>query len=155
MDEGIEALLNGQQFKRFQEKFLGPIAEEYELSVLELRLLRFLDAHCYLDTAKDIIKVRHWTKSHVSKAIENLIERGYLCRQIDERDRRKVHLMVQSKADPLLERIRTEYQQMNCIVLDGIDEDELQVVAQVARKISDNISAFRIGDTKNNEVETG
>lgn len=155
MDEGIEALLNGQQFKRFQEKFLGPIAEKYGLSVLELRLLRFLDTHRCLDTAGDIIKVRHWTKSHVSKAIENLIERGYLCRQTDGQDRRKVHLMVQPKADPLLEQIRAEYQQMSGIVLEGIEEDELQVVAQVARKISDNINAFRIKNTKNNEVETG
>lgn len=146
MDEGIESLLNGQQYKKFQEKFLGPIAEEYGLSVLELRLLRFLDAYRYLDTAKDIIKVRHWTKSHVSKAIENLIERGYLCRQVDGRDRRKVHLMVQEEADLLLERIRSEYQQMNRILLEGIDEEELQIVAQVARMISDNISGFKYTD---------
>ena len=146
MDEGIELLLNGQQYKRFQEKFLGPIAEEYGLSVLELRLLRFLDIHRYLDTAKDIVKVRHWTKSHVSKAIENLIERGYLQRQIDERDRRKVHLTIQEQADPLLMRIQTEYQSMHQIVLQGISEEVLQVVAQVAEKISGNITGYRNKD---------
>lgn len=146
MDEGIELLLNGQQYKRFQEKFLGPIAEEYGLSVLELRLLRFLDVHRYLDTAKDIVKVRHWTKSHVSKAIENLIERGYLQRQIDVRDRRKVHLTLQEQAVPLLIRIHTEYQAMHQIVLQGISEEELQIVAQVAQKISGNITGFRNKD---------
>ncbi|MDE6850882.1 MAG: MarR family transcriptional regulator [Lachnospiraceae bacterium] len=150
MDEGIELLLNGQQYKRFQEKCLGPIAEEYELSVLELRLLRFLDAHQYLDTAKDIIKVRHWTKSHVSKAIENLIERGYLRRQIDERDRRKVHLTIQEQADPLLVRIRQEYQTMHQVVLQGISQEEQQVVAQVAKKISSNITGFKNKDRLKN-----
>ncbi len=141
MDEGIESLLNGQQYKRFQEKFLGPIAEEYGLSVLELRLLRFLDAYQHLDTAKDIVKVRHWTKSHVSKAIEDLIERGYLQRQIDERDRRKVHLTVQKDAGPLLVRIRAEYQNMNRIIWQGIGDEELRIIAQVAKKISDNIDS--------------
>lgn len=150
MDEGIELLLNGQQYKRFQEKFLGPIAEEYELSILELRLLRFLDAHQYLDTAKDIVKVRHWTKSHVSKAIEDLIERGYLQRQIDEKDRRKAHLTVMEQAAPLLMRIQTEYQIMHQVVLQGISEEELQVVAKVAEKISSNITGFKNKDRLRN-----
>lgn len=150
MDEGIELLLNGQQYKRFQEKFLGPIAEEYELSVLELRLLRFLNSHRCLDTAKDIVKVRHWTKSHVSKAIENLIERGYLQGQIDEKDRRKVHLTLQEQANPLLMRIQTEYQTMNQVVLQGISEEELQVVSRVAEKISGNITGYRKIDRQRN-----
>lgn len=141
MDDGIESLLNGQQFKRFQEKFWGSVTEQYSLSVLDVRILLFLDAHKCLDTARDIVKVHHWTKSHVSKAIEELIERGYLQRQIDAKDRRKVHLIVQPTADPVLEQIRAEYQKMNQILLTGISEEELNVVAQVARKISDNIAS--------------
>lgn len=141
MDDGIESLLNGQQFKRFQEKFWGSVTEQYSLSVLDVRILLFLDAHKCLDTARDIVKVHHWTKSHVSKAIEELIERGYLQRQIDARDRRKVHLIVQPTAEPVLEQIRAEYQRMNQILLTGISEEELNVVAQVARKISDNIAS--------------
>ncbi|MDO4167878.1 MAG: MarR family winged helix-turn-helix transcriptional regulator [Eubacteriales bacterium] len=141
MDDGIESLLNGQQFKRFQEKFWGSVTAQYSLSVLDVRILLFLDAHKCLDTARDIVKVHHWTKSHVSKAIEELIERGYLQRQIDARDRRKVHLIVQPTAEPVLEQIRAEYQRMNQILLTGISEEELNVVAQVARKISDNIAS--------------
>lgn len=152
MDEGIESLLNGQQYKRFQEKFLGPIAEEYGLSVLELRLLRFLDAYQHLDTAKDIVKVRHWTKSHVSKAIEDLIEQGYLQRQIDAKDRRKVHLTVKEKAEPLLIQIRAEYQNMNHIVWQGISDEELRIIEQVAKKISDNIDSCP-GDQEQNPRE--
>lgn len=141
MDDGIESLLNGQQFKRFQEKFWGSVTEQYSLSVLDVRILLFLDAHKCLDTARDIVKIHHWTKSHVSKAIEELIERGYLQRQIDAKDRRKVHLIVQPTAEPVLEQIRAEYQRMNQILLTGISEEELNVVAQVARKISDNIAS--------------
>ncbi len=141
MDDGIESLLNGQQFKRFQEKIWGPITEQYALSVLDVRILLFLDIHKCLDTARDIVSVHHWTKSHVSKAIEELIERGYLQRQVDARDRRKVHLIIQPAAEPILVQIRTEYHRMNQILLKGISEEELKVVAQVARKISDNIAS--------------
>lgn len=144
MDDGIESLLSGQQFKKFQEKFFGPIADQYGLSLLDIRILLFLDGHKCIDTAGDIIKVHHWTKSHVSKAIEDLIKRGYLDRQIDEKDRRKVHLIVQTAARPVLDQIHGKHQQMNQILLEGISEDELAVIGQVARKISDNISGFEI-----------
>lgn len=140
MDDGIESLLTGQQFKKFQENFYGPLTEEYGLSVLDIRVLQYLMEHQNGDTAKDIVHARHWTKSHVSKSIEELIELGYLKRQTDTKDRRRVHLLIREDAAPLVEKVRSLHQQMYQILFRGVTEEEMQVVRGVAAKISGNIA---------------
>lgn len=145
MDDGIESLLTGQQFKKFQENFYGPLAEEYGLSILDIRVLHFLMEHQNGDTAKDIVHARHWTKSHVSKSIEELIELGYLQRQPDTRDRRRVHLIIREDAAPLLEKVRSLHQQMYQILFRDVTEEEMQIVRQVAAKISGNIAEAKYG----------
>lgn len=145
MDDGIESLLTGQQFKKFQENFYGPVAEEYGLSILDIRVLLYLMEHQNCNTAKDIVHAHHWTKSHVSKSIEELIKLGYLERQTDTRDRRRVHLLLQEDAAPLLEKVQSLHLQMYQTLFRGVTEEELQVVRQVAAKIFGNIAEAKYG----------
>lgn len=142
MDDGLESLLSGQQYKKFQEVFYGPIGEKYHLSLLDIHVLLFLDRHERVDTAKDIIQSRHWTKSHVSKSIEKLIQMGYLQRKTDSQDRRRVHLLILEDARPVIDQVYGQYMYMNQILFQDITEEELRVVTQVAQKISRNISQY-------------
>lgn len=144
MDDGIESLLTGQQFKKFQETFYAPVAETYGLSLLDIRVLLYLADHQGADTAGDIVHAHHWTKSHVSKSIDELIELGYLERHTDAKDRRKVHLLVQEAAKPILKKMRAIRLQMYEALFQGISEEEVQVIRQVACKISANIAAMKV-----------
>ena len=94
IDDGLESLLTGQQFRRFQERVYAPVTETYGLSLLDIRVLLYLSEHRKYNTAKDIVQRHHWTKSHVSKSIEELIEKGLILRVPDDTDRRKVRLLV-------------------------------------------------------------
>lgn len=139
MDDRIEQLLNGQHYKRFQEMIYAKLMQEYELTTLDVRVLLFFEEHGANNTAKDIVKMHFLTKSNVSKSIENLLERGYLRREYDSRDRRCIHLQVQPSAAPVIREAKKCQQEMFRLVFQEVSEEELQVVRQVAQKIAGNI----------------
>ena len=43
MDEKIELLLYGQQYKKFQETFYGDLMVQYHLNVIDIRVLFFMN----------------------------------------------------------------------------------------------------------------
>lgn len=98
MDDRVEQLLSGQYFKKYQEVMYSEITEKFNMTIMEVRVLLFFDNHGSRNTAKDLVKIFHFTKSNVSKAIDSLLLRGYLKKQYDDQDRRYIHLTVQPEA---------------------------------------------------------
>ena len=140
MDDEIELLLMGQHFKKFQEAAYSYLEEEYALTHLDIRVLLFLEKHCVDNTAKDIVKIHCFTKSNVSKSIESLLEKGYLQKEYDNQDRRRIHLQIQPAAEPIIKRAKETHEEMLHIVFQGIEKSEMEVIRQVAQKITRNIS---------------
>lgn len=140
MDDRVEQLLNGQHYKRFQETAYAKIMQEYALTTLDVRVLLFLEEHGSCNTAKDIVKMHHLTKSNVSKSIETLLERGYLQKEYDSHDRRCIHLQVKQSAMPVIREAKKCQQEMFRVIFQGISEEEIQVICQVAQKIAGNIA---------------
>ena len=106
MDDRIEQLLSGQYFKKYQEAVYSKITEQFHMTLLEVRILLFFDSHGSSNTAKDLVRIFHFTKSNVSKSIDDLLSRGYLKKQYDDQDRRFIHLTVQPEAVPILKMAR-------------------------------------------------
>ncbi len=140
MDDEIELLLMGQHFKKFQEAAYSNLVGEYGLTLLDIRVLLFLEKHGAENTAKDIVKIHCFTKSNVSKSIESLLERGYLQKEYDAQDRRRIHLQIQPAAEPIIQRAKKEHEEMLRTVFQGIEKSEMEVIRQVAQKITCNIS---------------
>lgn len=140
MDDHLELLLSGQQYKKFQELLYKPIINKYELSVLDIRILMFLHEHKEFDTAKDIVEKHYITKSYVSKAVENLIDKGFLARKHDFNDRRYIHLELLSKADNVIEDVKMLRNNMFKIIFAGVSNEEIEIVKGVAAKISSNMT---------------
>lgn len=140
MDDRIEQLLSGQYFKKYQEAVYSQITEQFHMTLLEVRILLFFDSHGSSNTAKDLVRIFHFTKSNVSKSIDDLLSRGYLKKQYDDQDRRFIHLTVQPEAVPILEMARKYQGEMFQAIFRGISEEELQIIRNVAHKIHQNIS---------------
>ncbi len=140
MDDRVEQLLSGQYFKKYQEAMYSEITEKFNMTLMEVRVLLFFDNHGSNNTAKDLVRIFHYTKSNVSKAIDSLLLRGYLKKQYDDQDRRYIHLTVQPEAADVLEMARQCQRDMFQSVFRGISEEELQIVQKVAQKIHQNIS---------------
>lgn len=102
MDYYVEILFKGQQFKRLYERIYYQISKKYGLTKIEIEILLFLEKNQSYDTAKDIVELKFYAKSHVSKAIDSLIHKGYVLGVLDEHDRRCVHLKIADAAEQIV-----------------------------------------------------
>jgi len=139
MDNHLEILLTGQQFKKLYEKKYNQISKKYSLTKIEVEILLFLQNNQCYDTAKDIVELRAFTKSHVSKAIDSLIKSGYVVRKSDEHDRRSAHLKLAPAARFIVEEASELRNSLKNNLYKDISLEEKQVMERVARKIAKNI----------------
>jgi DNA-binding MarR family transcriptional regulator len=140
MDDGVEQLLSGQHYKKFQEMIYSELTDEFGLNVFDVRVLLFFDTHGNCNTAKDLVKIHHFTKSNVSKSIDVLLEKGYLTKEYDSQDRRYIHLIVQPEAAPVLAKAKQCQEQMLQMIFQGVSQEERRMMKEVAHKIHENIS---------------
>lgn len=140
MNEKVELLLTGKQYKKFQEAYYSAILEEYSLSLIDVRVLLFLSEPGGYDTARDIVKVHGIAKSYVSKSIDKLIEKGFLERKHMRKDRRYVHLAVREEAFPVIDAMREQRKKMFQQLFRGVSEEQLELLGEIARKINANIT---------------
>lgn len=139
MENNLEILLSGQQFKKLYERKYNPISKKYGLAKIEIEILLFLQNNQFYDTAKDIVVLKSFAKSYVSKAIDSLIKHGYVIRKLDEHDRRSVHLKISPDAQPIVEEAMALRNSLKEILYKDISTDEKQLMEKLARKISKNI----------------
>lgn len=139
MDEKVELLLNGQQYKKFQEAYLSEVFGKYALNLADIKVLLFLYEHKSNDTARDIVETHYLAKSHVSKSVEKLIERGFLERKHLQDDRRYVHLLVREEAFPVIKMVQEQKKKMLEQLFEGISPEYLGILREIAGKISSNI----------------
>ncbi len=139
VESDFETLLNGQQFKKLYEKMSNLITEKYGLHKIEIEILLFLRNGKY-DTARDIAESKFFSKAHISHSIDYLTECGLLIGVPDEQDRRCIHLVLTSKAEPVCEELIKLKKNLSNILYKDISEEEKQVVMRVAKKIAHNIN---------------
>lgn len=139
MNNDLEILLNGQQFKRIYEKECDQISTAYSLTKLEIEILLFLENKKQYDRAKDIVKLRYFAKSHVSKAITSMIDRGYIIGKPDEHDRRCIHLRVSDEAKDVLQAANKMRNDLVGILYKGITLEERIKMDIIANKMVSNI----------------
>ena len=98
-------LISTRRMIKLHENMLREIGQAYDLSLTEAIIISFLHNNPGRDTAADIVELRMLQKSNVSLAVETLYQRGYLERNKDAADRRKIHLRLTDQADPVLSLI--------------------------------------------------
>ena len=91
-----------KSFSTLYENLMEPLKKKYELNQLELDILMFLNNNPQYDTANEIVKIRHLTKSNVSSAVDYLEKRKLLKRERDEKNRKIIHLSLLSSADKII-----------------------------------------------------
>lgn len=65
-------------FKKRYDQALDPVAQACGLTRMELDLLLFLHNNPTRNTAAEAVRLRRWSKSHVSAAVHALEEKGLL-----------------------------------------------------------------------------
>ena len=78
-------------------KTVSPVCEKYGLTYMEFTVLMFLANNPQFDTAAEVVKYRHLTKSHVSMSVRSLQGRGLIRGEYREPNRRTIHLSIFSR----------------------------------------------------------
>ena len=139
MDYYVEILFKGQQFKRLYERIYYQISKKYGLTKIEIEILLFLEKNQSYDTAKDIVELKFYAKSHVSKAIDSLIHKGYVLGVLDEHDRRCVHLKIADAAEQIVREANEMRNNLINILFKDITLEEKRIMECVAKKVTNNI----------------
>ena len=105
MSETREILHNAFVLKKAYDSIWDDISEKFALTRAEIDVIAFLANNPKLDTASSVVEYRMIAKSHVSKAVEHLISRGFVVGNKDSKDRRQVHLVLTDKAKEAVHEI--------------------------------------------------
>lgn len=120
------------------EKTMKRICSEFELTLIQVKIIGFLHSNPYMNTAKDIVEFRMLTKSNVSAAVEDLIRRGYMERKPDTVDRRRVYLFLLEKARPVTDLIDASLGYFDRALLAGFTAEEIEVYQGFKDRITQN-----------------
>ena len=124
----IFTMLYGMKFRRFMEKMLKSIEEEYELNKVDLQI-----------SSKDIMELEMFTRGHISQSLGRLQKKGYVLIEQDPEDRRCTHNNLTERADEVIGKLRKVFERMQTVIMDGVTEEERLVLAGVIEKVNGNI----------------
>lgn len=139
MNQSLEVLLNGMQFRKLMESEFEVIYKEYNLCKIDLQILYYLYTAGEHNTSKDILDLELFSKGHISQSLSRLQKMNLIIMVQDEDDRRYVHNVLTQDASKVLADLKEVYDRINHIVLKGVTEDEKRILVSLAQRINDNI----------------
>ena len=138
MANTTEFLQNMRRITKLHEACLHPACQQYHLTMIEANIIGFLKNNPEADTAADIVELRMFSKSHVSQAVEALIQKGLIARKADQSDRRRIHLSLLPAAAPITESILALQNEFFQELHQGFSEADLQQYNMLSRRIQEN-----------------
>ena len=133
-----ELLSSAKAIEKVYNRLCEKVSSKYNLNKLELSIVMYLGVHSE-GTARDIVKLLHISKSAVSHAIDELMQKGLVRGKHNLNDRRYVILELQESAGEILleaDRINQEFQK---VVGSGISNEDLEVFQRTLKHILENI----------------
>lgn len=124
---------------KLYEQYLERIRGKYGLSQIEITIIGFLYNNPGKDTAAEIVELRMLPKGNVSQGVELLVKKGFLRRNADRTDRRKVHLSLEETAIPLCNEIEKVNQSFKEQLLQGLTQQEKEAYEKINRQLMKNI----------------
>lgn len=116
-----------------------PVCEKHGLTYMEFTVLLFLANNPQFDTASDLVKYRHLTKSHVSMSVRSLEEKGLLKGEHHSPNRRTIHLTVLDAAAQIIADGRDAQQTFGKILFAGFSDREYAQLFSFMKRIDKNI----------------
>lgn len=142
MNVTTEFLINMRRIVKLHEGMLRNLGETYNISLMEATIISFLHNNPGKDTAGDIVELRMLQKSNVSQAVELLYKKGFLTRQQDSEDRRRIHLFLTEKAKPITDSMDDIWKRFEEKAFEGISEEEKKQFVKTNERMKENIGSI-------------
>lgn len=127
--------------KRCYAHEMAGVLSRWQLTSMELDVLLFLGNNPDCDTASDMVQLRQLTKSHVSKAVERLTALGLVLQQRDEMNRRRIHLKLAGKAEPILREGREAQKRFVEVLTRGLNDEDKAAATRILTVMMKNAAA--------------
>lgn len=115
-----------QLLKKLYEACCEPLFQKYHVTRMELDVLLLLSEEHGLRTAGELVAQLGFTKSHVSKAVDELVRRGWISANPDPDDRRRICLQVSEAAAPVVREGRGAQRKLAEYLYHGMSDGEQQ-----------------------------
>ena len=126
-------------FKKRYDQALDPVAQACGLTRMELDLLLVLPNNPTRNTAAEAVRLRQWTKSHVSAAVHALEEKGLLSAGHPPGNRKVLRLTPLPAAQDIIRQGARAQSDFTAALNRGVTQEELRLMAQIAKKIARNL----------------
>ena len=122
--------------------FLNQVAVEFrnreiELTFEQFVMLRMIDSNSDL-IQQDIANHLQKDKSLIVRQMNSLIEKQYVVRLANRKDKRKKNLILTSKGTEMMNRITELTFEVSNKLLAGVDEKDYEAFRRVLNKIQEN-----------------
>lgn len=137
----METKLTLAALSSFSEAYTGfckPICRELGIPQMAFDILMFLANNPEHRTAREISRFRGFKENVISVNVNKLVNEGYLLRENDRGDRRKIQLRCTEKADSIIRRGRALQEEFICRMFSGLSQEELRVHAHCLETIAEN-----------------
>ncbi|NNG26991.1 MAG: MarR family transcriptional regulator [Ignavibacteriaceae bacterium] len=107
---------------RCQEKELW-LAEEHGLFLAEFKCLRLFGSDDNLNN-KEIAKRMNLSPSRLTRIIDGLVQKGYMQREIDQKDRRNMKVSLSRRGKSLTSKLDKAFVNLHSEILQDIDSSQ-------------------------------
>lgn len=142
MYSDYEIMSLSQEIKRIMEHAYGRLMEACGLRKVELDIMYFIAHAGERDTARDILEAHHISKAHISKSVDNLRQKGYICLVEDAADHRKFHIHITEEGLPVVHEFEKIHRDVVNQLFYGVAEDEKACMKCIVRKVIANAKLF-------------
>lgn len=109
-----------------------------DFSPNELDLITFLSNN-EMDTSKEIADSLGLSKSLIARSVDSLVAKGYLETEVDEGDRRYIHLILTDQAKPIADRLRNCRKRFIASMTEGISQEQFAQFEWVLERMIVNV----------------
>ena len=141
MEENLTVVM--MRVRRSVRTALREAVREEGLTQNEIEVLLFLERGKF-DTARDISQVRGMPRSLVSKAVDQLVKRGFVETCQDKQDRRVVRLRLLPSAKALVDKLVQTRRQFFAQLCQGITQEEAAAFYSMVEKMTKNLNECKV-----------
>ncbi len=124
----------------YYQRVLSPVSQKFKLTSMEFTILLYLANNPGHDTASEIVKKRHLTKSHVSTSVKSLINKGLLRKEHRENNRRTEHLVLTESCSIIIQEGKAAQKEFFDRLFFGLSKDRLAVLISCFEQMNRNIT---------------
>lgn len=123
-----------------RKKYFEKLLLDYELYIIDLEVLYFIYLNPSINTFSSLLASKEYTKSHLSTAINRLIEKQYLSKELSSTNKKVYYLKLEDKSKKIIDEYEICSKKFKSVCHKNITKEEYDAYLAVLIKISQNLS---------------